>query len=61
MMKNGVDTKYRMCDQCDETVDHIVSSCLVICPTEYKNRHDSVGQYIHLKVCQHYKAPYHEN
>ena len=49
-----------MCDQYDETVDHLVSSCPVICPTEYKNRHDRVGQYIHWKVCQHYKARHHK-
>ena len=50
-----------MCDQCDETVDHLVSGCPVICPTQYKNRHDRVSQYIHWKVCQHYKVPYHKN
>ena len=49
-----------MCDQYDETVDHLVSSCPVICPNEYKNRHDRVGQYIHWKVCQHYKARHHK-
>ena len=34
-----------MCDYYDETVDHLVSGCPVIRPTEYKNRHDRVGQY----------------
>ena len=36
-----------MCDQYAETIDHIVSGCHVIGPTEYKNRHGRVGQYMH--------------
>ena len=50
-----------MCDQCDETVDHLVSGCPVIRPTEYKNRHNRFGHYIPWKICQHYKALYHKN
>ena len=61
IMKNGVDSKCQMCDQYDETVDHLVSGCPVIHPTEYKNRHDRVCQYIHWNIYQHYKAPYHKN
>ena len=61
IMKNGVDSKCQMCDQYDETVDHLVSGCPVIHPTEYKNRHDRVFQYIHWNIYQHYKAPYHKN
>ena len=50
-----------MCDQYDEIVDHLVSGCLVIRHTEYKNRRDGVGEYIHWKICQHYKVQYHKN
>ena len=50
-----------MCDQYDEIVDHLVSGRPVIHPTEYKNRHDRIGQYIHWKICQHFKGPYHKN
>ena len=32
--KKWVDHKCRMCDQYDETVDHLVSRYPVICPTE---------------------------
>ena len=61
IIKNEVDTKCKMYDQYDETVDHLVSGSHVIRPTEYKNRHESIGQYIHWKICQQYKAPYHKN
>ena len=36
IIKNGVDTKCRMCDQFDETIDQLVSGCRVTRPTEYK-------------------------
>ena len=36
IMKNVVDPKCRMCDQCDETIAHLVSGYPVIRVTEYK-------------------------
>ena len=59
-IKNEVSFKYRMCDQYDKTVDHLVSCCPVIHPTEYKSRYDRVCQYIHWKVWRYYKALYHK-
>ena len=56
--KNGADPKCRFCDQCDETIDHLVSGCSVLIPNEYKNRHDRVGQYLHWKICKHYNTPH---
>ena len=38
-----------------------VSGFLVLRPTEHKNKYDKVGHYIHWKICQRYKAPYHKN
>ena len=35
-IKIDVELKCQMCDQCDETIDHLVSGCHVIRPTEYK-------------------------
>lgn len=61
IIKNGADPKCRMCEKFDETIDHLVSGCPVIRPTEYKARHDRVGQYIHWKICQHFKAPHSKN
>ena len=34
IIENGVYPKCRMCNQYDETVDHLVSGSAVICPTE---------------------------
>ena len=61
IIRNDVDPKCRMCDQYDETVDHLFSGCPVIRPTKYKKIHARVFQYIHWKIWQHYKAPYHKD
>ena len=35
-----------------EIIDHLVSGCLMLAPTEYLNRHDRLGQYIHWCLCK---------
>ena len=47
-----------MCDQYDETIDHLTSGCHVIHHAEYKIRHSRVGQYIHCKICQKCNGPH---
>jgi hypothetical protein len=44
----------RMCGQHDEFIDHIVSSCPVLAPTEYMHRHNRIGTYIHWHICKYY-------
>ena len=55
IVKNGADPKCRFCDQYTETIDHLVSGCSILTPTEYKARHDRVGQYLHWKILNFYK------
>ena len=55
ILKTGVDDKCRFCDKFTETIDHLISSCSILAPTEYKNRHDRVGQYLHWTICKHYR------
>ena len=50
----GADPKCRFCDEKIESIDHLVSGCSLLTPNEYKNRHDSVGQYLHWKICKEY-------
>ena len=47
LLENGADPKCRVCDKHTETIDHLVSGCPMLAPTEYLNRHDRLGQYIH--------------
>ena len=55
ILKTGVDDKCRFCDKFTEKIDHLISSCSIVAPTEYKNRHDRVGQYLHWTICNHYR------
>ena len=61
IIENGADPKCRFHEKFEETVDHLVSGCPIMTPNEYLQRYDSVGQYIHWKICQHYNAPYARN
>ena len=47
-----VESKYGMCSQHEETVDHIVSGCEVLAKTEYISRHDKAAAYLHWNICQ---------
>ena len=61
VLKNGADPLCRICNQYNETIDHIVSGCPILAPSEYKNRHDRVGQYIHWGLCKHFNLPHEEH
>ena len=37
-----------------ESVDHLVSSCPILTPIEYKERHYKLGYYTHCKICKYY-------
>ena len=60
ILKKGNDPKCRFCQQTEESVDHLITGCSTLAHTEYKNRHDRVGQYLHWKICRHYGLPCHE-
>ena len=57
IIKDGTDPKCRMCNNYDETIDHIVSGCPILAPTEYIHRHDKAASYIHWKICKHFQLP----
>ena len=54
ILKNGADPKCRICEEYNETIDHIVSGCPVLRKNEYIIRHDRVGQYLHWGICNYY-------
>eukprot|EP00794_Sanderia_malayensis_P013027 gene13027-14365_t len=54
ILKNGADAKCRFCDKSTETVDHLISGCSVLAPSEYVQRHNRVGQCLHWGICNHY-------
>ena len=61
ILENGSDLKCRVCDKHTETIDHLVSGCLLLAPTEYLNRHDRLDQYIHWCLYKNFGLPHEHN
>ena len=53
--KTQQNSKYRLCDDRDETISHIMSECSKLAQKEYKARHDLVGKVIHWDMCKKFK------
>ena len=49
------DSKYRLCGDRGETINHIISECSKLAQKEYKTRHDSVGKVIHWDMRKKFK------
>ena len=52
IIKNGANPKCRLCNEYNETIDHIVSGCPVLAKLEFMQRHDQAASYMHWKVCK---------
>jgi hypothetical protein len=51
IMKDGTtDDKCRKCGVTNETIQHVVSGCQTLAPTEYKRRHDLVANIVHQEI-----------
>ena len=53
--KTQQNSKYRLCCERDETINHIISECSKLAQKEYKARHDWVGKMIHWEMCKKLK------
>ena len=45
----------RLCDDREETINHMISECRKLMQKEYKTRHDWVGKVIHWELCKQMK------
>ena len=52
--KTQQNSKYRLCDDRDETINHIISECSKLAQ-EYKAKHDWVGKVILWEMCKKFK------
>ena len=52
-MKLPTDSKRRTCYKAEEHTQHIVASCTTLTPSDYTDRHNNDGGYIHWTVCKH--------
>ena len=47
----------RLCQEQEETIQHILSGCPVLAPTSYLRRHNMVGRMLHLHLSKSFKLP----
>ena len=52
MMNTEIDSKCRLCQQFDETIDHIISAYPILAKEQYIKRHDGVCAKIHFNICK---------
>ena len=50
ILHTETDSKCRLCQQLDETIDHIISACPILAKEQYVKRHDKVCAQWHDKV-----------
>ena len=50
ILKTETDSKCRLCQQFDETMDHIISACPILAKEEYIKRHDRVRAQLHFNI-----------
>ena len=51
-------SRCRLCDDRDETINHIISECSKLSQKEYKAWHDWVGRLMHWEQCKELKFDY---
>ena len=51
-MNTETDSKCRLCQQFDETIDHIISLCSILAEEEYIKRHDRVFAQLRFNICK---------
>ena len=53
--KTQQNSKFRLCSDREETINHIISECSKLAQKEYKAKHDWVGKVIHWEMCKKLK------
>ena len=51
-MNTETDSRCRLCQQFDETIDHIISACPILAKEQYIKRHDGVCAQQHFNICK---------
>ena len=52
ILKEEIASKYRLCKQHEETIDHLTSECPILAKNEYLMRHDKVFTQFHYSICK---------
>jgi len=51
-LNTETDSKCRLRQQFDETIDHIISACPILAKEQYIKRHDRVCAQLHFNICK---------
>jgi len=51
-LKTEADSKCRLCQQFDETIDRIISACPILAQEQYIKRHDTVCAQLQFNICK---------
>jgi len=51
-LNTEADSKCRLCQQFDETIDHIISACPILAKEQYIKRRDRVCAQLHFNICK---------
>jgi phospholipid N-methyltransferase len=51
ILNTETDSKCRLCQQFDETIDHIISACPILAKEQYVKRLDKVSAQLHFNIC----------
>jgi len=65
-LSTEADSKCRLFQQFDETIDRIISACRILAKEQYTKRHDRVCAQLHFNICKETgvkldKKPWYEN
>ena len=52
VLNTETDSKCRLCQQLDKTIDHIISACPIMAKEQYIKRHDRVCTQLHFNICK---------
>ena len=52
ILKQEIESKCRLCEQHEETIDHLTSGCSILAKNEYLMRHDKVCTHLHYSICK---------
>ena len=50
IFKEEIESKYRLCKQHEETIDHLTSGCHILAKNEYLMRHVKVCTHLHYSI-----------
>ncbi|KAF2882012.1 hypothetical protein ILUMI_24160 [Ignelater luminosus] len=54
LLKHNINSKCRLCEEHEETTEHIIAECTILAKHEYIKRHNQVCRNPHYNICKEY-------